>query len=88
LHRVHVPNIAWCEQRAATFGVQDVQPEHSVSARGTGGRASSESRATAYRGRNRRQTAHESRGGEGDSAEGPRRTRLPDVEGDGAAQTP
>ncbi len=83
LYRVHVPTIAWCEQRAASFGVRAAQKEESSPGRVTEGRSSGEGREATYRSKNRRQVSQENRRGEASRAESPRRARLTNGVGDG-----
>ncbi len=88
LYRVHVPHIAWCEQRATALGVRDAPAEGSVSGRVIEGRTSSEGREATQRKRNKRQAGQENRRSEAGRAEAPHRPRLINGENDGADQEP
>lgn len=86
LYQVHLSTLAWCDQRAAAFGVREVAQESSPFERVTERRTSNEGRAAPHRARNRRSAGTESKGSEADHAEPPRHPRLSDVEGDGTGQ--
>jgi Domain of unknown function (DUF6306) len=86
LYRVHVPNIAWCEQRAAVFGAHGVQDESAVKGSVTEGRILSEDRAVTQRGKNRRQVGYDNKRRAANQAEPQQRMRLTSSENDRAGQ--
>ncbi|HEY7350578.1 MAG TPA: DUF6306 domain-containing protein [Ktedonobacterales bacterium] len=86
LYRIHAPNIAWCEQRAAAFGMREGQQENTSLSHAAERRPSPEGREVPYRSRNKRQTDFKSRRGEASRAEDSRRTRLTHSEDDEANQ--
>lgn len=71
LYRAQLPTLAWCDQRAAAFGVREGSPESNSFERVTERRASGEGREAPHRGRNRRSARPESKGSEADHAEPP-----------------
>jgi hypothetical protein len=79
LHRVHVPNIAWCDQRAEAFGAREAEKAASPS-----GEAAQE-REPARRGEELRRGEYGRRRGDGGRAG---RGRRPGVEGNGAGKAP
>jgi hypothetical protein len=71
VYRVHVSTIAWCEQRAASFGVRDDDQDADVLGRAAEGRPPHEGREIAQRNRNRRQAGYGSKRGEAARADPP-----------------
>lgn len=80
LYRVHVPNIAWCEQRAAALGVWEVQKEGGFSDNVTRGRISVEGHELQHRKRNQRPGGNATRRREAGQPD----PRLPSGEGSAA----
>jgi len=72
LYRVHLPTLAWCDQRAAAFGAREGSQESNSFERAAERRVAGEGREAPHRGRNRRSAGPESKGGEADHAEPPR----------------
>jgi hypothetical protein len=72
LYQVHLPTLAWCDQRAAAFGAREVSQESNSFERATERRAAGEGREAPHRGRNKRSAGETSKGSEADHAEPPR----------------